>query len=426
MKKLIVAICVALGLVACGGGGSGSSDATSSTLALAVALKAKPVVTEPTLVGQEISLVNTTTAGDQVFGTIGALSDSGYTVAWVSGTSTLFQRYDRAGAKVGGEISMPFVGETAVLTGGDCVVVYLTSGPQGPDISFSRFDASGVLVAQGLAASTADYARPFLPGNFGYFHVSSLADGGFVVGWTVDYRSAQSETFVRRYDSQAAPAGSNILVSQFTGNTDFQLAADAEGGYSATLFYAGNRENDVLRIVHIDANGTMTTIVPPHLGDALLLPLEGDAYVLFALDSSGSPFRQFLDSAGNPVGDPVPIPALPFEAKELVDGSFIVFWMIGGSITAQRFDSAGAPMGDLLTLGSNGVAPGMVALADGGFASAWSAPGAAGDLDVFTQRFIEVLSPDQAALRAKRKACLANAKGMIGRERKAFMDACMQ
>jgi hypothetical protein len=50
----------------------------------------------------------------------------------------------------------------------------------------------------------------------------------------------------------------------------------------------------------------------------------------------------------------------------------------------------------------------------------------AGDLDVFTQRFIEVLTPDQAALRAKRKACLAGAKGMGGQERKAFMGACLQ
>jgi hypothetical protein len=47
------------------------------------------------------------------------------------------------------------------------------------------------------------------------------------------------------------------------------------------------------------------------------------------------------------------------------------------------------------------------------------------DLDVFTQRLIEVPSRDQAALRAKRKACLAGAQGITGQERKAFMDACM-
>lgn len=427
MKKVIFAACMALGLVACGGGGAGSSDATSSTLAVATALNAKPVIADPTLVGQDISLVNTTTAGDQVFRTTGALSDGGYTVAWVSGTSTYFQRYDSAGAKVGGEISIPVVGATAVLTDGDVVVVRRTLDPQGGDISFLRFDASGSLVAQGVVASAIDYQIPFNPSFLApNFQVSSLANGGFVVGWTVADRAERTQTFVRRYDSQGAPAGSDIVAALIQGTPNFQLAADAEGGYSVVFFY-GSRGIATLSLTHIDANGTRTTIVAqPRLGDALLLPLEGDRFVFFAIDSSGSPFRQFLDGAGIPVGDPVPVAAMPFEAKELIDGSFVVFWNIGGSITAQRFDSTGAPMGDLLTLRSNGAAPGIVALAEGGFAGAWSASSAAGDLDVFTQRFIEVFSHDQAALRAKRKACLASAKGMIGRERKAFMDACLQ
>jgi hypothetical protein len=156
----------------------------------------------------------------------------------------------------------------------------------------------------------------------------------------------------------------------------------------------------------------------------LLLPLEGDRFALFTSDSSGS-FRRFLDSAGNPVGDPTPIASMPFDAKELADGSFVVFWNTGGTITAQRFDSAGSAIGNVFVLSAGGSEPGIAALENGGFADAWSAASAASDLDVFTQRFIEVLSPDQAALRAKRKACLTAAKGMVGRERKAFMTSCL-
>jgi hypothetical protein len=114
-------------------------------------------------------------------------------------------------------------------------------------------------------------------------------------------------------------------------------------------------------------------------------------------------------------------------ALELVDGSFVVFLNNNGTITAQRFDSAGGAMGNLLSVGSGGSVPITAALVDGGFASAWTAVGALGngDVDVFTQRFIEVLTPDRPALRAKRKACLTSARGMKGQERKAFVDTCL-
>lgn len=103
--KLIFVLCIALGLVACGGGGGASSDATRAS---AEALKAKVMVPDPTLAAQAVSLVNTTTAGDQAFRSIGALNDGGYTVAWISDNTTLFiQRYDSAGNKVGGETAVP-------------------------------------------------------------------------------------------------------------------------------------------------------------------------------------------------------------------------------------------------------------------------------------------------------------------------------
>jgi len=87
MKQLLFALCAALALVSCGGGGTGD---TAQTAVGSEVLKAKPVVTDDfTLVAQQVSMANTTAAGDQVLRTIGATSDGGYTVAWVSGTSTL-------------------------------------------------------------------------------------------------------------------------------------------------------------------------------------------------------------------------------------------------------------------------------------------------------------------------------------------------
>lgn len=458
MKKLIVATCMALGLVACGGGGS-SGDATVRS---AQALKAKAAVADPTLAAQAVSVANTTTAGDQVFRSIGALNDGGYTVAWISDSTTLFiQRYDSAGSKVGGETAIAIsvagssgpcpstcdpaaaIGQSsiAVLGDGSVVVAYeidrvvgqvgaYTQVKQG--IYIQRFDASGAqILAETEVFSTLALMNP-RPTFLSDPTVRALADGGFVVAWNTRVPAltnlSTSQILKRRYESQAQPLGGTVTVGSFLlldwPNTGFNLVPDASGGYTLTVSSLDLAFNPIVTAIHYDATDAAAQIVAPRSGSAVLLPLEGDRFVLFSSDSTGIS-RQFLDSAGNPVGDPLPVSSMPFAARELMDGSFVAFWNTGGNITAQRFDSAGSPMGDLLPLQTSASAPGIAPLIDGGFAAAWSAPGAAGNLDVFTQRFIEVVTRDQAALRARKKACLAAARGTGGQERKAFMGACL-
>jgi hypothetical protein len=250
---------------------------------------------------------------------------------------------------------------------------------------------------------------------------------------------AKNTLYKQRFDSQAQPVGGVVAVGGFLDLTvpgfPLRLAADASGGYTLTATFEADFSGSppVTSAIHFDATDTATEVVAPRTGEVLLLPLEGDRFVLFSSDSAGFT-SQFLDSAGNPVGSSMPISSVPFAARELMDGSFVVFWNTSGIITAQRFDSAGTAVGSLLTLETGGMVPalpegdlaaGFVPLLDGGFAAAWSAPGTAGDLDVFTQRFIELLDQDHAAQRARRKACLNSAKGMRGQERKAFMDACL-
>lgn len=87
-------------------------------------------------------------------------------------------------------------------------------------------------------------------------------------------------------------------------------------------------------------------------------------------------------------------------------------------MTAQHFDASDKLLGRALPVTTGGAAPQIVALADGGFALAWSGPGAAGDTDVFTQRF--AAAPD-----ARRRACLERAGGLKGQQRKDFMHACL-
>lgn len=456
MKNIIFAFFVCLVLVACGGGG----EPVAATSEL---LSAKPANTpsaerhkdsHAALVAQEISLVNTTTAGQQSLRSIGALPDGGYAVAWISDNDALYmQRYDSAGGKTGGETLIPLATQTgedlpfiitnssmAVLTDGSVVVAYAAHTdmiqPSGTvlthtGIYIQRFDTNGVqvMVETELASLTRVVHRRSQ--NLGDTRTVALADGGFVVGWTFfepnSVAGVRNTFYNQRFDNQNQPVTGPVVIGQpgaiFSA---YSFSADPRGGYILSYFEIdpNNYPKDLVTVTHYDANQTAKVIVPPTPSPVLLLPLEGDRYVLYATNSGGA-YRQFLDSAGNPVGEPTPVSAMPNAARELVDGSYVVFWLAQGNFTAQRFDSSGAPMGDVFPILTNGAVPSVVALAYGGFAMAWSTETAPNDLDVYTQRFIEVLDKDQAARRAKRKACLDDAKGMRGHERKAFMETCL-
>ena len=453
MKKVLFAICLALGLAACGGGGGSSGEGALSSSVSADALKAKTFVVDPTLAAQPVSVVNTTLAGEQGARAIGALPDGGYIVAWISGTTLLLQRYDSAGDKVGGEVTAAVTvpvadpiaireGSVAVLSDGSIVVAYqvdVNVGVVGSFLQFKqsiyiqRFDPQG----NQILGETEVFSRLELltsrPNFLRAPSITALSDGGFVVAWLSDppflTNLSRSTLFKRRYDSQAQPVEPVETVGSFllaaTPRTGFRLVADASGGYTLSISSLDETFSLLpVSFIHYDESDVATQFTAPNVGDALLLPLRGDRFVLFGSGASGS-FFQFLDAAGSPVAAPVAIAATPAAALELADGSFVVFWNNIGGVTAQRFDSAGVGIGDLLSVGSGGNIPLTSALADGGFASAWSALGALGDLDVFTQRFIENLTPDVPAMRAKRKACLVSARGMTGHERKAFMNACL-
>jgi hypothetical protein len=448
MPKTFFAACVALLLLACGGGGDPTQLASSESLVPSALRTTKGVSPHSSLVAGAVSVVNTATAGQQDFRGIGALADGGYAVGWSSGSANFVQRYDSFGMKSGSETFVPGTGTMAVLTTGDVVHAccgarfgpgdnaFLIGQPGHTAVTAARFDANGNFLQRIEVVSIDQSLNPSAPTFFMFFaevKVVALADGGFVVGWILvsPGKVGISDTlFTQRYDSQGQAVGGSVQVAPRISTPDgtilYNLAADAQGGYTVTIVQPDFATPPTMSasVFHYDVNGTGTQIVAPRPGPVFVRPLEGDRYVLFTSDSSGT-FRQLLDSDGNPAGDPSPIPAVPFDARELPGGSFVVFWNTDGNITAQSLDGTGTPLGDLLAIQTGGSVPGIAALADGGFALAWSAPSTAGDLDVFTQRFVEVVDNDHAALRAKRKACLESAKGLVGQARKTFMDACL-
>jgi hypothetical protein len=454
MKTAVHVVWVSLALASCGGGddparGTDVLPERSSSQALPPEMaEARQARGEAVLVARPAVVVNSTLAGHQSLQAVGATGDGSYIVAWVSGPTFLTQHFDSSGHKVGGETAVPISIDTAadpafvainsavaVLADGGVVMAYPVvrhfPQPNGTVLSESgiymqRFDASGVqVVAETQLASRVEQVHS-RSSFFSEPRALALADGGYVLGWTYFTDSAVAGTrttyYNQRFDSQNQPVGPTVIVGEAgaVGNT-YRLVADANGGYTVYSFQIDfdNYPRDLVTVTHYDAGQVARQIVAPRAGGAVLLPLKSGSYILFATDSEGHAYRQMLDAVGNPAGEPSPVDALPISAHELADGSHVVFWSSGPAVMVQRFESSGAPMGDVLAMPTQGGVPRAIALPDGGFASAWSAPGAQGDLDVYAQLF---------AMEAenRRKACLADAKGLRGRERKAFMDACMR
>jgi hypothetical protein len=447
MMRITLAALMAVVLVSCGGGaaidvapGADASFAADATAAAQRSTKAAPA-----LVAGQVSVVNSSTEGDQTLLTIGATSDGGYVVAWFSAGPALFiQAYDSAGAKAGAQTQIAIdVGartqsaaalaieqsSLAVLTDGSVVVVYrvsrdfdlgggLTESRTG--VYFQHFDGAGVLLAPETQVASLPDLGPKSP-FIAQASAVPLSEGGFVVAWTVAHYSTMfnsiSTLSLRWFDNAGQAVGSPVQVGDFPELT-YSIVADTHGGFTLSFARTDNfyrRENDV---EHYDASHVFIEVVPPTLSRVLLLPLD-DTYVLFSEDGSGAT-EQLLDAQGVALGAAIPIPAMPSAARELADGTYVTLQPMGnGAFSVDWFDADMMPLGSQLQIGSRGVLPQLASLAEPGFAAAWTGASANQGTDVYTQRFTETLS-------ATKKACLDRAKEqhLTGHARKAFMNAC--
>ena len=450
MLKFLCAALAALVLGSCGGGGGGGGGDPGG---MGTVLPGSPLTApvqvakgamDSGLLAGPVSVVNTTTANDQVLRAIGATADGGYVVAWISSGQILYmQAYDAAGARSGSEVQIPLEilaptqvanrlaveqSSMAVLSDGSVVVLYSITrdveSPNGPPsttmgVFFQVFSASGTRIVPETQVASQPFAGPKGP-YLGTPAVVARSDGGFVVASALAHYSTRfasiSTLSLYWFDSRGQPVGAPVVVGDFP-ELRYTMVADAHGGLTLATSNTSDDYRTDYTVFHYGADHASQTIVAPRGRPAVVLPLE-NGYVLFAL--GGDATVQRLDSQGNPVGASTPIASLPVAARELADGTYVVIWFANGVYTAERFAADGTSLGQPVPIDSNGAAPQIAALADPGFAAAWSAAGANGDSDVYTQRFTERLSD-------RKKACLdsARAQGLKGRERKAFVDACM-
>jgi hypothetical protein len=451
--RSLCAAWAALVLVSCGGGSDGTGiDPTLAASPMSASARAKSGPMDPSFVAGPVSVVNTTTASDQMLRAVGATQDGGYVVAWISTGQLLFmQAYDRAGARTGSEIRIPLQidastqaasrmaieqSSVAVLRDGSVVVLYrITRDVAMPDgftststgVFFQIFSANGMQLVPETEVVSQRYAGPIGP-TLGFPRLLALSDGGFAVASLISsyVTGSPNRAGVSLYwfNGQGQRVGSPVAVGSFIQVfpvLPWDLVADAHGGLVLSVLSPSSPTHDVQgRAFHYGPDHVLSqTIVGPQRLPILVLPLE-DGYVLFTAVAGGGATMQMLDTQGSPVGEVTTVASLPFAARELADGNFVVVWLADGVYTAQLFADDGTSLGKAVPIGSNGTAPAVAALAAPAFVAAWSAASASGDSDVYAQRLSEKRGE-------QRKACLDNAKGqgLKGHERKAFVDACM-
>jgi hypothetical protein len=185
--------------------------------------------------------VNSYTTFSQESAAVAMAPGGGFVVVWQSygidgsGWGVFGQRYDAAGAALGGEFRVNadtpgFQGQPSVAmdSGGNFVVAWVSVGGGGyADIVARRFDAAGVPRGADFRVNsytTASQTRA---------SVASDAAGGFVVIWSSYHDGSGNGVFGRRFDEFGRADGSDFAVNTHT--TGFQsyaaVASDASGNF---------------------------------------------------------------------------------------------------------------------------------------------------------------------------------------------------
>ncbi|MCK1712828.1 MULTISPECIES: VCBS domain-containing protein [unclassified Bradyrhizobium] len=299
-------------------------------------------------------LVNTTTANDQTYSAVGALSDGGYVIGWVSqgqdgdGTGIYAQHYASSGAKVGGEFrvntatagdqSSPYV---VGLEGGGFVASWTSGSNNGATIHLQRYDASGSLA--GGEVSLSGYGENAT--------LAALSNGGFVITY-VSSDSNASGTYGVVYDASGCATSGPFLINTTTASTQQgdSVAGTTDGGFVASWHSYGQ---------------------------------DGDGWGVY--------FQRF-DAQGNKLGGEVQVNTNAVghqyggELAVLKDGSIVVSYSDANALVLRHFSSTGTPIGSEVSI-SDATTDTVQALPDGGFLVTYQGHDVSGSLGLLGQRF---------------------------------------
>ncbi len=293
---------------------------------------------------------------------------------------------------------------TTALPGGGFVVVWESRFQDGSEYGVygQRYDAAGAPVGGEFRVNSTTAGTQYHPS------IDTLQDGGFVVTWisAVDGTGTFS-VLGQRYDASGAPRGG-----------EFQVAAGEGASFRPTVvglpdggFVVGWEEGRDLHAQRFSSAGTPLgefTLNAQTVGlqDTVdLAPLPGGGFVATWMTYSETGpgrevFGRVFDAAGAPLTGDFRVNTTAFAGAPSVtaigDNGFVVTWSGETGVMAQRFNTAGSPLGAEFRLSSSatGVSPSATSLPDGGFLVTWVTNGQDGsEFGVFGRQFAADGSP---------------------------------
>jgi hypothetical protein len=232
-------------------------------------------------------VVNSFTVGTQGYPAVDLDADGDFVVTWHSATQdsgsygVFGQRFGSSGAPLGPEfqINTYVTGKQAFSTvsldaEGDFVVAWHSEAGQDGSMASvlgRRFNSAGTPLSGEFPVNS------HTPDNQWFPHLSSDADGDFVVVWQSNLQDgSNSGVFARRFKASGFPQGLDQQVNTYTSGIQGaeKVAADADGDFVVTWaserdgpgFEVFARRFDVPMLVDVDGDGAYLPLT-----DALLL-----------------------------------------------------------------------------------------------------------------------------------------------------------
>ncbi|MEQ8320498.1 MAG: tandem-95 repeat protein, partial [Rhodospirillales bacterium] len=275
-------------------------------------------------VGSEFQ-VNTYTSGIQSLSRAVALADGGFNIFWNSygQDGDLFgvfgQKYDAAGATVGGEFQVneytdnyQLITGSANLADGGSVVVWQSNGIDGDlyEVYAKRFDANGDPVGSDFRVNSTIASQQANP------DVAGLSTGGFVAVWESSFQDgSQTGAYLQRFDASGNQVGGEIQANTHTDRDQRNVAvSETSDGAFVVVWESNEQDGDGFGIYgqRFEADGT----------------------------PAGAEFQISTSTSGNQ-SSPDVIPA--------GDGGFMVAWLSSHdgltTVYAQLYDSNGTEVG---------------------------------------------------------------------------------
>jgi hypothetical protein len=245
--------------------------------------------------------------------------------------------------------------------------------------------------------------------------VAALADGRFVVAWSVNdgaashvaYRLVGADGSLGA-EQQAGQAGLDAGMPALAALADGSFVLAWRSGGAVHTLQAGGAGGAPLGLEHVV--GALGSAFSPAVaalhggGYAVSWGEIADGNVYTALGASGAPHAVTFDGAAASVGTAAPLPHM----AALAGGGFVVAWdsysndprgFSLSDIFFQRYNDAGNKVGDIVQAnidsGSGRYDAAVAALSDGGFVVTWQARADFDGNGVFGRRFgADGQSPD--------------------------------